>query len=65
LVQAHHGVTQEVNEQTRDILRAAKIIGVEPESLEYEQARRILQQYMVENANLKIRKAITQTRKSD
>ena len=43
--------------ETRDIIKAAKIIGVDPDTLEYEEARKILQRYMIEGANVRIRKA--------
>ena len=43
--------------EPRDIIKAAKIIGVDPDTLEYEEARKVLQRYMIESANVRIRKA--------
>jgi len=46
-----------MNRRTAEIMQAAKIIGVEPDTLEYEQAQKILQEYVIDSADMRIRKA--------
>lgn len=54
---ADFSVAADMTPETRDIIKAAKIIGVDPDTLEYEEARKVLQRYMIESANVRIRKA--------
>jgi len=43
--------------ETSEILRAAKIVGVDPDSLEYADAQKILQEYIIDSADITIRTA--------
>jgi len=53
-----------MNRETQEILRAAKIIGVDPDSLEYADAQKILREYIIDSADISIRTA-RKTRKPE